>query len=154
MTQADIAEQTKQDEQLQFSSFYLGDTLCGINIKHVQEINEDLNITRVPLAPDYVMGIMNLRGQIVTIVNQSMKIGLVPSPIGRENRVVIVESKDEFIGLLVDRVAEVETISRSAITEPPSNIKGVQGKFFEGVVHVASNELMALLDIEAVLADS
>ena len=61
-----------QEEQLQFSSFYLDDTLCGINIDQVQEINENLQITKVPTAPEYVTGIMNLRGQIVTIINLSI----------------------------------------------------------------------------------
>jgi len=140
-------------EQAQFSSFYLDDTLCGINIAKVQEINEDLNITKVPLSPDYVVGIMNLRGQIVTVINQSMKIGLNPSVIDKESRVVIVNSRGENIGLLVDKVTEVVTASISAIAEPPPNIKGVQGKFFEGVFQTKDNDLMALLNVEEVLRD-
>jgi len=140
-----------QEEQLQFSSFYLDDTLCGINIEQVQEINEHLQITKVPTAPDYVSGIMNLRGQIVTIINLSMKIGLIPSGISPTSRVIITSFKGEFIGLLVDKVAEVVTTSQKKIAKSPANIKGVQGKFFKGVFHTSDNELMAVLNIEVIL---
>lgn len=142
-----------QDEVMQFSSFYLDDTLCAIDIAKVQEINEDMAITPVPLSPDYVEGIMNLRGQIVTIINLSMKIGLSPSKIDNDSRVIIVNSKDEYIGLLVDKVTEVVSIPKQSITPPPPNIKGVQGKFFIGIFHTIGNELMALLNVEEVLTD-
>ncbi len=153
MTQMQTPPNLDQDEQLQFSTFYLDETFCGINIEQVQEINEELSITRVPLSPDYVMGIMNLRGQIVTIINLSMKIGLTPSVVGPKSRVVITNSKGEFIGLLVDRVAEVVTTSRKLIAKPPANIEGVQGKFFEGILHSRGQELMALLNVAVVLED-
>jgi purine-binding chemotaxis protein CheW len=153
MAQKQAAEKAEQADLLQFSSFYLDDTLCGINIEQVQEINDDLNVTKVPLSPEYVMGIMNLRGQIVTIINLSMKIGLVPSAIGPKSRVVITSSKGEHIGLLVDKVTEVINISTDQIATSPANIKGAQGKFFEGIMHTSDNELMALLNLEVVLDD-
>ncbi len=153
MAQAQTAEKTDPEELLQFSSFYLGETLCGINIKQVQEINDYLNVTKVPLSPEYVMGIMNLRGQIVTIINLSMKIGLLPSVINPKSRVVITRSQGEHIGLLVDKVTEVITVPQQKITSSPANIKGAQGKFFEGILHTSDNELMALLNIETVLDD-
>ncbi len=153
MTQTQTAGKPDQDDLLQISSFYLDDTLCGINIAQVQEVNDDLNLTRVPLSPEYVMGIMNLRGQIVTIINLSMKIGLSPSVIGPKSRVVITSSKGEYIGFLVDRVTEVVTVSQSRIASSPANIKGAQGKFFEGILHTSGNELMALLNVEVVLDD-
>ena len=145
---------TNQDiDSIQLSCFYLEDTLCGLDINIVQEINQDLQITKMPLSPEYVVGIMNLRGQIVTVIDQSKKIGFDPSTITEESRVIIVSSQNEHIGLLVDRVTEVLTISTKDIADPPSNIKGVQGEFFKGVVHVSDHEILALLDIEAVLTE-
>ncbi|MCB2181027.1 MAG: chemotaxis protein CheW [Desulfobulbaceae bacterium] len=138
---------------IQLSCFYLQDTFCGLDINIVQEINEDLQITKVPLSQDYVIGIMNLRGQIVTVVDQSRKIGFEPSVISEDSRVIIVNSQNEHIGLLVDRVTEVLTISTKDIADAPSNIEGAQGKFFKGVVHTAKNEILALLDVEAVLTE-
>lgn len=154
MTVENDNQQTSQDgEFIQLSCFYLEDTLCGLDINIVQEINEDLQITKVPLSKDYIVGIMNLRGQIVTVIDQGRKIGFEPSTITEDSRVIIVNSQNEHIGLLVDRVTEVLTTPVKDIADPPSNIKGVQGKFFKGVVHTAKNEILALLDVEAVLAE-
>ena len=153
MTQTQIIEKTDYKDILQFSSFYLNDTLCGINIEKIWEINGNLNIINVPLSPDYVVGIMNLRGQIITIINLSMRIGLTPSVIHPKSRVVITSSKGERIGLLVDRVSEIITVSRKQIANSPANIKGAQEKFFEGILHTKDSELIALLNIEVLLDD-
>ncbi len=143
---------SEKEEHLQFTSFYLHETLCGIDINQVQEINADLSITKVPLAPEYVMGIKNLRGQIVTVINQSLKIGYAPSAIGKTSRIIIVNSADEYIGLLADKINDVVTAPKSAISESPSNIKGAQGRFFNGVLKSSGRELMAILNLKEVLA--
>jgi purine-binding chemotaxis protein CheW len=153
IVETDNQQISEDGETIQLSCFYLNDTLCGLNISIVQEINQDLQITKVPLSPDYVVGIMNLRGQIVTVIDQSRKIGFAPSTITDESRVIIVTSQGEHIGLLVDSVTEVLTTPLKNIATPPSNIKGAQGKFFKGVVHTAKNEILALLDVEVVLAE-
>ena len=144
---------TDLDEELQYSCFYLGDTLCGFDIGLVQEVNDDFSITKVPLSPEYVLGIMNLRGQIITVIDQSIKMGLQPCKIAKSSRVIIVKSRNEFIGLLVDRVGEVIKTNRKNIAKPPSNLKGVQGKFFTGIIHTESKELLGLLDIDTLLDD-
>ena len=151
--ETDKQQANMEGETIQLSCFYLEDTLCGLDINIVQEINQDLQITKVPMSSDYVVGIMNLRGQIVTVIDQCRKIGFKPSTITDESRVIIVNSQKEHIGLLVDRVTEVLTTPVKEITDPPSNIKGVQGRFFKGVVHTKNNEILALLDVEAVLAE-
>lgn len=140
-----------QDDTLQISTFYLDETLCGIDIDLVQEINGDLSFTPVPLSDEYVLGVMNLRGQIVTVIDQSRKIGFAPVTITADSRVVIVRSRGESIGVVVDKVKEVVTVDRKAVGKPPSNIKGSQGKFFSGVVQTDRHELLALLDIDEIL---
>lgn len=139
------------DETIQISTFYLNDTLCGIEIDLVQEINDDFAFTPVPLAGEAILGIMNLRGQIVTVIDQGMKIGFPPFKPSSDSRVVIVRSQGESIGVVVDRVKEVVTVPRSSIAKPPSNIKGSQGKFFSGVIQTDKHELLALLDIDEIL---
>jgi len=153
MALAKKVKNSDQDKLLQFSSFYLGDTLCGININHVREIKDELSVTKVPLSPDYVMGIMNLRGRIITIINLSMKMGLSPSAISPTSRVIVTSSKGEHVGLLVDKVTDIITVSQRQIANSPANIKGAQEKFFEGIFHTKDNELTALLNIEVVLDD-
>lgn len=146
-------KQAEKEEVIQLSGYYLGEALCGVDISLVQEINDDLTITKVPLAPEYVLGIMNLRGQIVTVIDQSRKLGFEPSEIGPQSKIIIVKSQSEHIGLLVDRITEVITARKKDIVETPPNIKDVQGKYFRGVIHTASHELLAVLNVEAVLAD-
>ena len=141
-------------EPIQVSCFTLDETNCGIDISQVQEINDDLTITPVPLAPDYVLGIMNLRGRIVTVIDLSRKLGFRKSKIHRASRIIIVRWQNEYTGLPVDKVTEILAIDSREIGEPPSNIKGMQGKFFKGVVKKSGKELLAILDLEAILTDS
>ncbi len=140
-------------DTIRIATFYLHDSLCGIDIANVQEINEDLAITKVPLAAEYVQGIMNLRGQIVTVIDQSLKIGLSAARVTKESRIVIVKSQGESIGLLVDRIMDVETCDLKKITSPPANIHGAEGIFFKGVIQTDRNELLALLDVESILRE-
>ncbi|MBT8762498.1 purine-binding chemotaxis protein CheW [Desulfohalobiaceae bacterium Ax17] len=135
----------------QLSCFYIGEALCGIDIDQVQEINKQISFTEVPHAPEYVLGIMNLRGRIVTIIDLAKKLGLGLSNLTEESRIIIVSSKEEHIGLLVDKITDVIMADWKQVAPPPSNIKGVQGKYFQGVLNV-KNKLVAILDVEEVLA--
>jgi purine-binding chemotaxis protein CheW len=96
---------------------------------------------------------MNLRGQIITVIDQQKKIGLPATVITKKSRVIIIKSHSECIGLLVDRIADVVVCRQKDIANPPSNVNGIQGKLFKGVIRTPQNELLALLDIDAVLED-
>ena len=137
---------------LQMSCFFVGSALCGIDINVIQEMNKQMEMTKVPQAPSYVLGIMNLRGRIVTIIDLGRKLGLSPSKMTETSRIIIVNSRDENIGLLVDRVTDVVTAKWEDVEPTPSNIKGVKGKYFQGVLK-SSKDLIAVLDVEEVLAD-
>lgn len=144
-------EKTAADEKIQLTCFMIDELLCGLDIKWVQEINRDLGLTRVPLSPDYVVGIMNLRGRIVTVINLGKKLGLSPCKMGGKSRVIIVDRDDEYIGLLVDGIKDVVTISVAEITPPPANIDIEKGTFFSGACKLG-DALISILDVEAVLA--
>jgi purine-binding chemotaxis protein CheW len=137
---------------LQMSCFYVGSALCGIDINVIQEMNRQMEMTKVPQAPAYVLGIMNLRGRIVTIIDLGLKLGLSPSKVTDTSRIIIVNSRDENIGLLVDKITDVVTAKWEDVEPTPSNIKGVKGRFFQGVLK-ASKDLVAVLDVGEVLAD-
>ena len=107
-------------------------------------------MTKVPQAPEYVLGVLNLRGRIVTVIDLGRKVGLSPTKLSSESRNIVVNSKDEYIGLLVDRIADVELAERDKVEPPPANIGGVQGKFFEGVFKTR-NSLIGILNVEEVL---
>ena len=149
-----MAEMTKDSssDDIEFSTFYVGGALCGIDILHIQEINKNFEITQVPQASDYVEGILNLRGRIVTIIDLGKKLGLEPVSKDKDNRNIIVNSDDEYIGLLVDSISDVVPAVRSDIEPAPSNIGGVKGKFFRGVLKTET-QLIGILDIDEVLKE-
>jgi purine-binding chemotaxis protein CheW len=139
-------------EDLEFSTFYVGGALCGINILNIQEINKHFEITKVPQASDYIEGILNLRGRIVTIIDLGKKLGLAPVNKDKDNRNIIVNSEDEHIGLLVDAISDVALAKKEDIEPAPSNIGGVKGKFFQGVLKTEKH-LIGILDIDEVLKE-
>ncbi len=139
-------------EDLEFSTFFVGGALCGINILNIQEINKHFEITKVPQASDYIEGILNLRGRIVTIIDLGKKLGLAPVSKDKNNRNIIVNSEDEHIGLLVDSISDVAIAKTENIEPAPSNIGGMKGKFFQGVLKT-EKQLIGILDIDEVLKE-
>ena len=149
-----MAENTtdSSSEDLEFSTFYVGGALCGINILNIQEINKHFEITRVPQSSDFIEGILNLRGRIVTIIDLGKKLGLDPVNKDKDNRNIIVNSEDEHIGLLVDAISDVVIAKADEIEPAPSNIGNVKGKFFQGVLKT-EKQLIGILDIDEVLKE-
>jgi purine-binding chemotaxis protein CheW len=141
-----------ENSMVELTTFYVGDALCGMDILNVQEINKHMTMTKVPQAPDCVMGILNLRGQIVTIMDLGKKLGLAATDLTEESRNIIVHSRGENIGLMVQRIGDVVQADWETVESPPANIGGVQGKFFKGVFKTEKN-LIGILDFEAVLKD-
>lgn len=138
--------------EIEFSTFFVGGAHCGINILNIQEINKHFEITRVPQSSDYIEGILNLRGRIVTIIDLGKKLGLSPVTKNKDNRNIIVNSDDEHIGLLVDSISDVVIAHQDDIEPAPSNIGGVKGKYFQGVLKT-EKQLIGILDIEEVLKE-
>jgi purine-binding chemotaxis protein CheW len=131
--------------------FESGNLLCGLDIAHVQEINKNFIVTVVHRAPGYVCGVINLRGEIVTVIDLRIKFGFEPLAHGAEKQIVIVRQGDENIGLLVDAVSDVVSANESDIELPPSNLSGVAGRFFKGIYKL-EHELVAILNIDELLA--
>jgi len=144
------SEQTNNN--IEMATFYVGNALFGMDILKVQEINKILDMTIVPQAPEYVKGILNLRGQIVTIIDLGIKLGLSRVIMGPETRNIIVNSKNEYIGLLVDRIGDVERATEDAIEAPPANINGIKAEYFEGV-YKKEKSLIGILNVEKVLRE-
>ncbi|MEM1303798.1 MAG: chemotaxis protein CheW [Planctomycetota bacterium] len=143
---AEIGEQ-------QFATFYVGELLLGVDIRHVQEINRQLDITPVPNAPPHVRGVINLRGEVATVIDLRTKLGLPKSEATPATRNLIVHSQDEPIGLWVDRIGDILTVAPEQIAPPPANVDGVDGRFFRGV-HTMDTEIVVLLDVDHVLNDN
>ncbi len=142
----------RDNESVELATFYVGEALCGMDILKIQEINKLMEMTSVPQAPDYVMGILNLRGQIVTIIDLGKRLGLSSITIDDFSRNIIVNSQNEHVGLLVSKIGDVITADWDKVESPPANIGGIQGVFFKGVFKT-ENHLIGILDAEKVLVE-
>lgn len=150
-----MSEQIKKcgnASMLELATFSVGEAQCGIDILKIQEINKQTEVTGVPQSPDYVVGVLNLRGRIVTVIDLGLKTGLSPITRDKDNRNIIVDSMGEHIGLLVDRISDVMSADPSHVEPPPANLGGIEGSYFEGVVKTEAG-LIGVLDIERVLTE-
>ena len=143
---------SEQYQSVELATFYVGEALCGMDILNVQEINKLMDMTKVPQSPEYVTGILNLRGQIVTVIDLGKKLGLTSTDMGDATRNIIVNAENEYIGLLVSSISDVVEAKWEKVEEPPANISGVQGAFFKGVFKT-KDRLIGILDVTKVLAD-
>ena len=127
--------------------------LLGIDIRHVQEINRQLEVTRVPHSPAEVRGVINLRGDVATVIDLRRLLELPPTEVTRESRNLIVNLEGESIGLLVDRISDILTIHEDQIEPSPANVRGIDGRLLTGV-HALKSSIVVLLDIEEVFSDA
>ncbi len=131
--------------------FQSGELTCGLEITCVQEIHQNPAITVVHRAPDYVRGVINLRGAIVTVIDLRRKFGFEPLPREAEGQIVILRKGDERIGLLADQVNDVVVASEEDIEPPPLNLRGVTGRYFLGI-YKQEHTLVAILNVDEMLA--
>ncbi|WP_310599835.1 chemotaxis protein CheW [Desulfobulbus sp.] len=146
-----MAESSKETKTtIELATFYVGHALCGMDILKIQEINKLMEMTKVPQAPDYMVGILNLRGQIVTIIDLGQKLGLGRVEISSDSRNIIINAPGEHVGLLVSKISDVIMADPDRIEPAPANMSGVQGSFFTGV-YKTENKLIGILDVKEVL---
>ena len=143
---------TDGDEVLQWVTYKLGEETYGINVMQVQEVLRHTEIAPVPGAPDYVLGIINLRGNVVTVIDTRSRFGLPSSDISDNTRIVIIESDQQVVGILVDSVAEVVYLRSSEIDSAPNVGTEESAKFIQGVSN-RDGQLLILVDLNKLLND-
>ena len=131
----------------QFCTFYLDKLLFGVELKGVQEVIRSLDLTRVPLAPPVVSGLINLRGQIVTAVDLRRRLELDSAPAGTRSMNVVVRSVDGAVSLLVDEIGDVVEVEESTFEPPPETLRPSVRNVILGV-HKLKGRLLHVLDIE------
>jgi purine-binding chemotaxis protein CheW len=134
----------------QFVSFLLSDEEYAVDIMRVQEIIRISNITRVPQMPEFVEGVINLRGKVIPIIDLKCKFGLERRDQDRKSRIVVVDLDDKTTGLIVDSVSQVLNIEEDHIDPPPAMGTSVNTKYIMGMGKV-DDRLLILLDIDKVL---
>lgn len=140
------------DQVLQWVTFKLQEETYGINVMQVQEVLRYTDIAPVPGAPMYVLGIINLRGNVVTVIDTRARFGLPPSDVTENSRIVIIEADKQVIGILVDSVAEVVYLRASEIDTAPNVGTDESAKFIQGVSN-RDGELLILVDLNKLLTD-
>lgn len=138
--------QAMNDTVSQWVTFRLGDEVYGIDVLQVQEVLRLTEISPVPGAPDYVLGIINLRGNVVTVVDGRNRFGLPPKEADDASRIIVVDAFDKVIGLLVDNVSEVAYVPNSQIEVAP-NVGSDDGNKYVSGVSNRDGELLIMLDL-------
>jgi len=140
------------EEALRWVTFRLENEKYGINVMQVQEVLRITEIAPVPGAPSYVLGIINLRGNVVTVIDTRSRFGLTSVETDDSSRVVIIESEEQVVGILVDSVAEVVDLQPSEIETAPNVGTEESAKFIQGVAS-HDGELLILVDLNKLLSD-
>jgi len=138
------------DDPMLIATFAMGDAAFGIDARQVQEVVRVGDITAVRHAPGHVVGIRNLRGKIVTVIDLQTQLELGGATGGPDNRILIVDWQGEPVGLLVDSVADTISADRKDLRPAPPNLHGVQARDMKGVLR-SGDRLVALLDLGAIL---
>lgn len=145
----EIEEDTQKGR---FLTFMLGQETFGIEIKYVTEIIGIQAITEIPELPDYIKGIINLRGKIIPVMDVRLRFKKEPIEYNDRTCVIVIDIKDLSIGLIVDSVAEVITIPDQDIVEPPQMNKGFNNRYIKNIGKVG-NDVKLLLDCEKLLTE-
>lgn len=147
-----VQEQRAAPEAMEhLATFNLDREEYGVEVRLVQEIRRVGEITLVPRAPEFIRGVINLRGRILPVVDLKRKLGLGEVEIGKASRIVVVRLKERLLGLLVDGASQVLKVPLSRIEPPPDEVMDRGGDAIRGVAKLEAR-LVILLDLPKVLA--
>lgn len=146
------SSQVAEDPILQYVTFRLDEETYGINVMQIQEVLRHTEIAPVPGAPDYVLGIINLRGNVVTVIDTRRRFGLSDADITDHTRIVVLEIEGQVVGVLVDSVAEVVYLRQSEIETAPNVGNEESARFITGVCN-KNGELIILVEFEKMLSE-
>lgn len=151
----EVRQDVKHDateEILQLVSFKIGSEEFGVDILRVQEINRMMEITKVPNAPKFVEGIINLRGRVIPVVDLRIRLDMEKKEQDKDTRIIVVELDGTTVGFIVDEVSEVLRIPKNITEPPPSMVAGIDSDYITAVGKL-EDRLLILLDLEKVLTD-
>ncbi len=137
-------------ELLQLVSFRIGEEEFGLDILRVQEIIRLQELTRVPNSPEFVEGVINLRGKVIPVIALRKRFGLAQLPPSKQTRIVVIEVQGSVLGFIVDSVSEVLRIS-AATVEPPPRLGKVEREYVSGMGKL-ENRLLILLDVDRLMS--
>lgn len=145
-----LKDQQLSGERIQVVSFHLGSEEYGVDISQVQEIIRMVEITHVPRAPRFMEGVINLRGQLIPIIDLRTRFGMSRTDHTKSTRIVVTEIGSKKVGIIVDSVSEVINIPMEQVEDAPDMIAGVGTEYIQGVGKVG-DRLIILLDLTMVI---
>ncbi|WP_022662768.1 chemotaxis protein CheW [Paucidesulfovibrio longus] len=144
--------QVRQDDELiQLVTFRIGEEEFGVDILAVQEIIRTMAITKVPKAPDFVEGVINLRGKVIPIVDLRRRFGMAARDSDKHSRIIVIETGMVIVGFMVDSVSEVLRIPAGTIEAPPAVVSGLESDYIDGVGKL-DDRLLIMLDLDRLLS--
>ena len=145
------AKAAKRSARIQYVTFRLADETYAINVMQVREVLRVTEIAPVPGAPGYVLGIINLRGNVVTVIDARARMGLAPKDPDDLSRIVVIEGREHVVGMLVDSVAEVIELADSEIEPAPSVGSEEGARCIQGVA-CRENQLTIIIDLNKLVS--
>lgn len=148
-----IAIEEEDTQEGRFLTFSLGSESYGIEIRYVTEIIGIQPITEIPELPDYIRGIINLRGKIIPVMDVRLRFKKEPKEYNDRTCVIVVDIRDVSVGLIVDSVSEVLMIAEQDIVEPPQINRGSSNRYIKNIGKVG-NDVKLLLDCDKLLSEN
>ncbi len=147
-----VEKKADTSELLQLVSFIIGNEEFGVDILYVQEINRMIQITKVPNAPFFVEGVINLRGRVIPVIDLRKKLGMDKKDHDKNTRIIVVEIGEKVVGFIVDAVKEVLRIQSNITEPPPEMVSGINSEFISAVGKL-EDRLLILLDLKKILSN-
>jgi len=152
ITSDSAAKAVASSELLQLVTFNLSEEEYAVDILNIQGINRMMAITRVPNSAHFVEGIINLRGQVIPVIDLRKRLSMPIKQADRESRIIVVEIDEKVVGFIVDRVNEVLRVSSSITEAPPAMVTGGVDSEFITAVAKLEDRLITLLDLQKLLS--
>lgn len=140
------------DNLLQLVTFTISSEEFGLDILKVQEIIRTMEITKVPRAPEFVEGVINLRGKVIPIIDLRRRFGMESKKHDSQTRIIVVEIHAMIVGFVVDSVSEVLRIQSSTVEPPPAVVSGIESEYISGVGKL-EDRLLILIDLDKLLSE-
>jgi len=137
----------KNDELLKFVTFFIGEELYGVDIYKVREVIKLIDITTVPRSNEYVVGVINLRGQVIPVIDLRLRLSLLAREFDKHTRIIISEVKGKNVGMIVDRMNKVERVQESKMKKETNVISSIDSDFVDRIGKIGDN-IMVVIDLE------
>lgn len=151
MSDKEVSE-VEKETRIQLVTFCIENEEYGMDILHVQEIIRMIEITKMPNVPDFMDGVINLRGKVIAVVNLRKRFGLAPKDRDNLTRVIVVNLKGMVMGFVVDAVSEVLRIPANTVDPTPSVVENCNSNFVSGVGKL-QNRLLILINLAKIMDD-